>query len=185
MKRNLARREDKEVAGNLRHTAFVAVVVLGLAIALLWLGTYGARLLVQRRVADREANVINTLRTLSDALTTYQQKYGGYPDTLARLAGKEDGPADYLPPERARLLERAFAQDRIELDRYVITYTPTGAGQTWAATVPLVGGYVIEGQPVAAGSSGMNFYYSDQTRAIRLKRGAPAGPEDRLAPPSS
>ena len=164
--------------GRLRRTGILILAVLVLVAALLWLGTQGMRRLVERRVAGRESETVKTLRVLGAALEAYQQKYGGYPDTLGRLRGKEDGEASYLPPERARLLETKLARDRIELEGYVITYAPTGAGQTWAASVPLVSGYVLQAQPKGEATSGVSFFYADQPRTVRAKRGSPAGPQD-------
>ncbi|MFQ5926029.1 MAG: hypothetical protein ACE5MH_01195 [Terriglobia bacterium] len=180
----MANVDYERLTGNLRRTAILVVAILVLAAGLLWVGTYGLRRLVERRVAQREAKVVRTLRTMSEALLAYEQKYGGYPNTLERLRGKEDGPASYLPPERARLLETPLARDRFEQHGYRFTYTPTGAGQTWAATVPLVSGYVLEARPAGRAGSRTSFYYADQTRAVRVRRGAPAGPEDPLVPPS-
>lgn len=182
----MARREYEQMAAHMRRMGLMAVAVIVVVAGLLWIGMYGTSKLVERRLAEREAEVVRTLRTIGDALTTYQQRFGGYPDSLARLAGKEAGQVpnfrSYLPPERARLLESALARDQFEQDGYVITYSPTGAGQTWAATVPLVGGYVLEARPTGQATSRMAFYYADQTRAVRIRRGAPAGPEDPLAP---
>lgn len=180
----MAEVDSEQLTTNLRRTVVAAAAVLLVGVGLLWIATMGARKLVEHGVARREATVVTTLRTLADALAAYQQKYGGYPDTLERLRGKEDGPASYLPPERARLLETSLARDRFQQDGYVFTYTPTAAGQTWAATVPLVGGYVLEARPAGQASSRMSFYYVDQTRAVRVKRGAPAGPQGPMATPS-
>lgn len=176
----MAKVNDERLRGNLRRPAMLAVAVVVVAVGLLWVGTYGLRWLVARRVAQREAAVAKTLRTIGDALLAYQQKYGGYPNTLARLRGKEDGPASYLPPERARLLETPLARERFERHDYVFTYTPTGAGQTWAATVPLVSGYVLAARAAGAAGSRTAYFYADETRAVRVKRGEPAGREDPL-----
>ena len=170
--------DSEQIEAILRRPGLAAVAVLALAAALLGIGSYGARLLVERQVVARETVVVTTLHTLTEALAAYQQKFGSYPDSLGRLRGKEDGPASHLPPERARLLETSLAQDRFERDGYVFTYTPVGRGQTWAATVPLLNSYVLEARPTGQAGGKTPFYYADQTQAIRFKRGAPAGSED-------
>ncbi len=167
-------RDYEALTARLRKTSLLAVVFLLLVVGLLVVGIYGLRWLQQSRIQDREVSAVELLRLVGDALHAYGEQFGGYPDRLERLRGAEEHGGGYRPPERARLLHSAFAKSRLEHGGYVFTYTPVGAGQTWAATVPLVEGYVLEARPAQAAAKGQQFFYTDQTRIVRSKRGEPA-----------
>ena len=162
------------LTARLRKTSILAVLLLLVVVGLLVAGTYGLRWLQQSRIQASEASAVEILRRMDDALHAYREQFGGYPDRLERLRGAEERGGGYRPPERARLLHSSFAKSRLEHNGYVFTYAPVGAGQTWAATVPLVEGYVLEARPARAAAKGQQFFYTDQTRVVRSKRGEPA-----------
>ncbi len=119
------------------------------------------------------------LGELNRALASYHGRYQGYPDSLARLRGAEEGDSAAGQPERARLLPALFARDEFERDGYRFRYEAGQRQQRWAATVPLYSSYRLTAEP--AGVVGKWFYYSDQTGEVRERVGAPAGPGDPVA----
>jgi hypothetical protein len=116
------------------------------------------------------------LAELNRALAAYHERYQGYPDSLARLRGVEQGDPAAGQPERARLLPAVLAQDDFERDGYRFRYQPGQRQQRWAATVPLYSSYRLTAEPVRL--AGRWFFYSDQNGEVRGREGEPAGPDD-------
>ncbi|MGH9804491.1 MAG: hypothetical protein ACRD4D_04905, partial [Candidatus Acidiferrales bacterium] len=87
-----------------RATLWVAVGALVVAVVLLWVLIYGAREMKDSWKQKNEAGTRETLAEMGRALAAYSRKYEGYPDSLERLRGGEEGRPESAPPERARLL---------------------------------------------------------------------------------
>jgi len=119
------------------------------------------------------------LTELNQALAAYHDRHQGYPDSLARLRGAEEGNPAAGQPERARLLPALVARDEFERDGYRFRYEAGQRQQRWAATVPLFSSYRLTGEP--SGVVGKWFYYSDQTGELRARQGQAAGPDDPVA----
>lgn len=164
-----------------RKFAVWSVVLLVVAGGLLWGLVYGARTLKESWMRSNEAAARQTLATLTRALKACSDRHQGYPDSLARLRGGEEGNAATAPPERARLLETALARDTFEQGGYRFRYEAGQRQQRWAATVPLYSSYRLTAEPLTPGGSGELFYYSDQTGELRMREGEPAGPDDPVA----
>ena len=118
------------------------------------------------------------LGELNRALAAYHERYQGYPDSLARLRGAEEGSPAAGQPERARLLPAVLARDEFERDGYRFRYEAGQRQQRWAATVPLFSSYRLTAEP--AGVVGKWFYYSDQAGELRAREGQAAGPDDPI-----
>lgn len=159
-----------------------SAAALVLAGGLLWGLVYAARTLKEDWMRSNQTRARQTLAALNSALRTYHGKYEGYPDTLERLRGGEEGNPATAPPERARLLDTRLARDSFQANGYKFVYEPGPLGQRWAATVRLFAGYRLTAEPVTPGGSGEWFYYSDQTGDIRGRQGGPAGPDDPIIP---
>lgn len=159
-------------------TLWMAVGALALAVVLLWALVYGAREMKESWKQKNEARARETLAAVGRALAAYSRKYEGYPNSLERLRGGEEAKPESAPPERARLLESALARDDFELGGYRFRYQPGAGQQRWAATVQLRAGYRLTAEPVKAGGSGDEFYFTDEKGEIRARRGAAAGPDD-------
>src|SRR3989338_7951881 len=119
------------------------------------------------------------LAELTRARASYHERYQGYPDSLARLRGAEEGHPAAGQPERARLLPAVLARDEFERDGYRFRYEPGQRQQRWAATVPLFSSYRLTAEPAGGGGEGV--YYSDQSGGARARAGAAAGPDDPVA----
>ncbi|MGH9863411.1 MAG: hypothetical protein ACRD35_08305 [Candidatus Acidiferrales bacterium] len=131
---------------------------------------------------ENESYAHTTLLVVNHALEAYHKKFEGYPDSLRRLTDREVDRPERASPERARLLDSWRARDSVEVGGYRFRYQPGQPDQRWAATVQLFKSYRLTAEPLSPGSSGEIFYYSDQTRIIRARRGQAAGPDDPAAP---
>ncbi|MBI4466694.1 MAG: hypothetical protein HY656_04630 [Acidobacteria bacterium] len=157
-----------------------SVAALVLAGALLWGLFYAARALRENWMRSNEARARQTLSTLNAALRAYYERHQGYPDTLERLRGGEEGNPATAPPERARLLESALARDSFEAGGYRFAFEPGPPSQRWAATVHLFAGYRVIAEPVTPGGSGEWFYLAEPSGQIRGRQGASATLDDPL-----
>lgn len=161
-----------------KAAVWLAAGALLLAVLLLWALVYGAR---EMKASWRERNELRareTLTAINRALASYQRKYEGYPNSLERLRGGEEGRPEAAPAERARLLDSALAHDAFERDGYRFRFQAGPGQQRWAATVQLHSSYRVTAEPVEPGSSGDTFYYSDEKSEIHARLGKAAGPDD-------
>lgn len=154
--------------------AVAGVLLLG---GLLWFLLYGLEMLRESVIRSNQAEARASLAAINQALQVYFDKYGGYPDTLERLRGGEEGNPGTAPPERARLLESALARDDFQKSGYRFRYQPGPGSYRRAATVPLFGGYRLTAEPLSEGSGRLH-YYTDKSGELRGKEGASAGPDD-------
>ncbi|MDA2913680.1 hypothetical protein MYX77_06930 [Acidobacteriia bacterium AH_259_A11_L15] len=155
--------------------AAAGVVLVG---ALLWFLFYGLEMIKESLIRSNQAGARATLATINQALQAYYEKHEGYPGSLERLRGGEEGNPGTAPPERARLLETALARDDFEKNGYQFRYQPGPGAYRWAATVRLFTGYRLTAEPTSPGSSGRTFYYTDWSGEIHAKEMQSAGPDD-------
>ena len=164
------------MASDPRLRRFIVAAVLSLvALVVLY---YFAHTLEYTWKERNEARARETLSVINRALESYQKKFEGYPGSLERLRGGEEGRPESGPPERARLLDSRRAKDSFELAGYRFRFQPGQADQRWAATVQLFKSYRLTAEPLSPGGGGEDFYYSDQTGVIRARPGQAAGPDD-------
>ncbi|MEE8201805.1 MAG: type II secretion system protein [Candidatus Acidoferrales bacterium] len=164
--------------GRSRRTLLWVGVALLIVGALLWFLFYGLAMIKESLIRSNQGSARATLATINQALQAYYEKHEGYPDSLERLRGGEEGNPGTAPPERARLLETALARDDFEKNGYQFGYQPGPADQRWAATVRLFTGYRLTAEPTSPGSSGQMFYYTDWSGEIHAKEMESAGPDD-------
>ncbi|MFQ5724048.1 MAG: hypothetical protein ACE5G6_06105 [Terriglobia bacterium] len=155
--------------------AAAGVVLVG---GLLWFLFYGLEMIKESLMQSNQASARATLATINQALQAYHEKHAGYPDSLERLRGGEEGNPAAAPPERARLLETPLARDDFEKNGYQFGYQPGPGAYRWAATVRLFTGYRLTAEPASPGSSGRMFYYTDPSGEIHAKEMESAGPDD-------
>jgi hypothetical protein len=170
------------VTGSLKKKLLLAGVALVLLVAILWGLVYGVRLLKEKRAQRNEAQAVETLRTIKQALATFRDRYDGYPDRLERLRGGEDGEPATAPPERARLLDTQMAKNQFEQNGYRFRYRRGAPVDRWAATMQLVASYQLTASPIEPGGTGNKFYFTDSTGAIHVREGKEAGPDDPEVP---
>jgi len=147
----------------------------GLALAGLILGYswVGALLLIpitipsllRSRMAADEAAAVGSLRTLNTACVTYSTVYGGFPPSLDALGG--EGPSAAPSSTAAQLIDQVL-QSGIK-NGYNFTFsasTPDSAGK--------INYYIINANPVTPGTTGLRYFFTDQSGIIRADTGGPA-----------
>jgi len=115
--------------------------------------------LLRSRIAANQASAVGSLRTINVASITYASTYNeGYPPTLVSLGP----PASGLPPSAsaAGLIDEVLASGH--KSGYVFTYT---AGEK--DSVGRIDAYTVHADPITAGNTGLNYYFTDQTGVIR------------------
>ncbi len=126
--------------------------------------------LLRSRIAANQASCVGSLRTLNTAEVTYTSTYNmGYSPTLLDLGP----PAAGAQPTSttAGLIDSVLAAG--VKSGYTIAYTPAAAD-----TSGRINNYTFTGVPVSLGSTGQNFYFTDETNVIRFNTSATAAASD-------
>jgi len=161
---HLSRSEIRRSAGRLKGN--------GIALAGLILGYFGVAIiplliiaaiaipnLLRSRMASGQASAAGALRTINTAAITYASTYDtGYPSSLAVLAPPEAGkePSD----QAAGLIDEVLASGT--KSGYMFIYTP-GEKDSDGRIVT----YTIHASPITPGTTGTNYYFTDQSGVIR------------------
>lgn len=125
--------------------------------------------LLRSRIAANQASCVGSLRTINTAEITYASTYNsGYSTDLVSLGP----PAVGANPTSlaAGLLDSVLAAGN--KSGYTIAYT---AG---TATNNMINTYDVIGYPQVVGTTGQDFYYTDQTNVIRMNTTQTAGATD-------
>jgi len=125
--------------------------------------------LLRSRIAANQASAVGSLRTINTAEITYASTYNaGYSPTLAALAPP---PAGSQPSATAAGL----------IDSVLASGTKSGYGFVYAPGAA-VGGrietYTLNANPSTVGTTGTNFYFTDQSGVIRQNSTATASASD-------
>ena len=129
--------------------------------------------LLRSKMAANEASAVGSLRTLNTACVTYSTLYGGFPASLAALGGEGTGTA---PTSTAAELIDNVLQGGTKAG-YNFTFSP---GTADAANN--IDYYIINANPVNPGTTGLRYFFTDQTGVIRAD---PANPATSLSTPIS
>jgi len=120
--------------------------------------------LLRSKMAANEASAVGSLRTINTACVTYSTTYGGYPATLVTLGGEGTG----SPTSTSAQL----------IDNVLQTGSKTGYSFIYSAfTADASGnidGYIINSNPITAGTTGLRYFFTDQTGVIRASTTAAA-----------
>jgi type IV pilus assembly protein PilA len=116
--------------------------------------------LLRSRMAANEASAVGSLRVINTAVVTYTAKYGSLPPSLVVLGpppnGSESGNA-------ADLIDSVLAAGT--KSGYVFVYRVHGTE------------YGVTANPATEGTTGVRYFFSDQTRIIRVATSHPASAE--------
>lgn len=126
--------------------------------------------LLRSKIAANQASCVGSLRTLNTAEITYSSTYNtGYSGTLSDLGP----PAAGAQPTStaAGLVDSVLAAGT--KSGYSVVYAASAADS--AGNIDL---YTINGNPVVQGTTGQNFYFTDQTNVIRFNTSAAAAATD-------
>jgi prepilin-type N-terminal cleavage/methylation domain-containing protein len=126
--------------------------------------------LIRSRIAANQASTIESLRVLGTAEITYAATYGnGYSTTISALGPPPSGAV--AGTSAAGLIDEALANQ--SKSGYNFTYSPELLDPTGRYN-----GYTILANPIEPGTSGEDYYYTDQTHVIRMNATAQAGSTD-------
>ena len=118
--------------------------------------------LMRSKMAANEASAVASVRTLNTASTTYSSTYGiGFPAGLANLA-----PAAAATAAAADLIDNVLATGTKSGYNFVLT--------PLAAVGGVVPGYSINSNPVKQDTTGIRYFFSDQSAVIRQAIGGAA-----------
>jgi prepilin-type N-terminal cleavage/methylation domain-containing protein len=136
--------------------------------------------LLRSRIAANQASAVGSLRTLNTAEVTFATTYNtGYTSTLADL-----GPpaASVLPTATAAGLIDSVLSGMSQYGSVGTVSSKSGYCFTYSAGVTDTSGridtYSITATPIAVGTTGTNYYYTDMSGVIRQNSTAVAGSTD-------
>ena len=139
--------------------------------------------LLRSRIAANQASAVGSLRTLNTAEITYATTYNtGYSSTLGDLGPGPSGATGVPNATAAGLIDEVLsgnsgsvgsAATMSSKSGYTFVYIP-GATDTSGK----YNSYSILATPVNVGTTGTNFYYTDQSGVIRQNSTAVAGSSD-------
>jgi len=133
--------------------------------------------LLRSRIAANQASAVGSLRTLTTAEITYATTYNtGYSATLGSLGPAVAGQAPTATA--AGLIDEvlsggASTATTSAKSGYQFVYTPAATD-----TSGKINTYGITATPISVGTTGTNFYYTDQSGVIRQNSTAVAGSSD-------
>jgi prepilin-type N-terminal cleavage/methylation domain-containing protein len=154
-----------------RHEeGFSLVEILIVVAIILVIAAIAIPSLIKSRMAANQASAIESLRVLGTSEVTYAATYGnGYSASLAALGSP---PSGTIPSASAAALIDDLLVSGIK-SGYAFTYSPTLLDLTGRYN-----GYTIWASPVSPGTSGIDFYYEDETHIIRMNATAQASSSD-------
>jgi prepilin-type N-terminal cleavage/methylation domain-containing protein len=136
--------------------------------------------LLRSRIAANQSSAVGSLRTLNTAEVTYSTTYNtGYSSTLGDLG---PAPAGTTPIATAaglvdEVLSGSAAGGAVATvsskSGYGFAYSPGGTD-----TSGRINTYSITATPISVGTTGTNYYYTDQSGVIRQNSTAVAGSSD-------
>jgi len=161
---HLSRSEIKRSAGRLKGK--------GMALAGLILGYFGTAIIpfliiaaiaipniLRSHIVANQTSAVGSLRTINTAAITYASTYDtGYPASLAVL-----GPVEFSrqpTAETSDLIDEVLASGT--KSGYTFIYTP-GEKDIDGRIVK----YTVQANPITPGTTGMNFYFTDESGVIR------------------
>jgi prepilin-type N-terminal cleavage/methylation domain-containing protein len=143
-----------------RQRGFSLIELLIVVAIILIIAAIAIPNLMRSRLAANESSAVATLNAINTSEVVYSSTFqSGYSPNLASLGGACPS-GTYPTATAACLLDNVIAVDPAVKSGYTFTYTPTGS--------PYVGSYTVDAPPVAAGSTGQRYFFTDQTSVIRV-----------------
>ena len=127
----------------------IAIILIILAVAMPKLS--------KSRMYAQEMAAVQAIRTIHTAQVQYYSTYGKYAETLAALGPPTSGAPG---PAASDLIQEDLAAGEKQGYKFILTATP--------------GGYTINANPIAFGTSGSRTFFSDQSMTIRNNFGQEA-----------
>jgi type IV pilus assembly protein PilA len=125
--------------------------------------------LLKSKMAANQASAVASLRTVNTSEITYSSTYNvGYSSTLAQLGP----PASGNPTSTAAgLLDSVLAGGT--KSGYQFTYTAGTADASGRTNT-----YTLNADPITVGTTGLNYYFSDDSNVIRVNTSSSASAAD-------
>jgi len=124
--------------------------------------------LLRSRMAANQASAVGSLRTLNTSEVTYATTYpAGYSPDLVSLGPPASGAVPTVTS--AGLVDSVLAAGT--KSGYTFTYVTTAVSSRYDT-------YTLNASPTTAGTTGTNFYFTDQTGVIRQNSTAAAAASD-------
>jgi competence protein ComGC len=114
--------------------------------------------LLRARMAANEASAAGSLRVLNTSAVVYSTTYGVFPPSLAAL-----GPSSSPSSTAANLIDSALAGGT--KSGYIFVYYPIFRPRREGETE----GYIITASPVTPRTTGMRYFFTDQSGTIRTE----------------
>jgi type IV pilus assembly protein PilA len=141
-----------------RQLGFSLIELLIVVAIILIIAAIAIPNLLRSRMAANEASAVGSLRTLNTACIDFVTTYGGFPGALSYLGG--EGSTSYPTSTTAQLIDNVL-QTGIK-SGYTFSF--------WAASPDSAGNidnYLITAAPIKPGTTGIRYFYTDQTGVIR------------------
>ena len=172
----VAARCNKDGHMNKNPQGFSLIELLIVVAVILVIAAIAIPNLMRSRAAANQASAVGSLHVMNTAEATYSSTYGGYSPTLGYLGPPSTGTTP--TPSGAGLLDGLLSggsagATESSKSGYTFTYSAgaaDGTGKIYA--------YTITAAPITPGSSGYNYYYTDQIGIIRQNSTAQAGSTD-------
>ena len=132
--------------------------------------------LMRSRAAANQASAVGSLHVMNTAEVTYSSTYGGYSPTLGYLGPPSTG--TIAVPSGAALIDSILSggspgANESGKSGYTFTYSPGVADSSGK-----IYSYSMTAGPITPGTTGNNYYYTDQTGVIRQNSTTEAGSSD-------
>ena len=161
---------------NKRPLGFSLVELLIVVAVILIIAAIAIPNLLRSRIAANQASAVGSLRVIDTAEATYISTYNTYSATLGYLGPPDSG--GNAVSTGAGLIDSVLAGGSSAATEsgksgYTFTYTAGAADSTGK-----IYGYSIIATPTQVGTTGNDFYYTDQIGVIRENTTAVAGSSD-------
>jgi prepilin-type N-terminal cleavage/methylation domain-containing protein len=134
--------------------------------------------LLRSRMAANEASAVGSLRTINTAAVTYSSTYGnGFPPTLQTLGPPAGGGTPTC--DAAGLIDNVLASG--QKSGYKFTYVAGNDKIPQAppnCSSPGSNTYTLNADPISPGTTGIRYFYTDESGVIRFNATGQAGPND-------